>query len=56
MEFPIIVEVRMKERVSLGDFLNKNIPRKKQKGCLMKKASTLRYSEEQVFLKRIKEP
>ena len=38
----------------LDDSLNKNIPSKKYLGCLMKRASTLRSSEKQVLLKRIK--
>ena len=53
MEFPLFMEVRMKVCDFLGDSLNKNIPRKKQLGCLMKRASTLRCSEKQVLLKRI---
>ena len=51
---PLIMEVRMKVRVFLGDNLNKKIPRKKKFGCLTKRASTLRCSEKQVLLKRIK--
>ena len=37
-----------------SDSLNKNIPSKKQLGCLMKRASNLRCSEKQVLLERIK--
>ena len=55
MEFPLIIEVKMKVLVSLGDFLNKNLPRKREyHSCLIKKASTLRCSEKQVLLQRIK--
>ena len=55
MEFPLIIEVKMKVLVSLGDFLNKNLPRKREyHTCLIKKASTLRCSEKQVLLQRIK--
>ena len=43
------------EGISLGDFLNKNLPRKREyHTCLIKKASTLRCSEKQVLLQRIK--
>ena len=48
------MEVRMKVHVFFGDSLNKNIPRKKQLGYLMKRAYTLSCSEKQVLLKRIK--
>ena len=54
MGFPLIMEVRMKARVFFCNSLNKNIPRKKQLGYLMKRASTLRFSEKQVLLKCIK--
>ena len=37
-----------------GDSLNKNIPRKKKLGYIMKQGYTLSYSEKQVLLKRIK--
>ena len=50
MEFPLIMEVRMKVRVFWA--LNKRIPRKIS--CLMKRASTLRCSEKQMLLKGIK--
>ena len=38
----------------LSDSLYKNIPRKNLLVCLMKRASTFRYSEKQVLLKRKK--
>ena len=53
MELPLVMEVRMKVRTFLGDALNKKTTRKKQFGCLMKTASTLRCSEKQVLLKRM---
>ena len=43
IEFPLIMEVRMKVRVFLGDSLNKNIPSKKT-ARLLKRASSLRCS------------
>ena len=48
VEFPLIMEVRLKVRVSSGDSLNKNIPRKKKFDCL-KQVRLKRISHQDMF-------
>ena len=51
MEFPLIIEVRMKVRNFSGDSLEKNIPRKKKLGYV-KQVLLKRISHQEMFSKK----
>ena len=52
MEFPLIIEVRMKVRNFSGDSLEKNIPRKKKKLGYVKQVLLKRISHQEMFSKK----